>query len=142
MAQRSGGCMCGAVRYEASDAPDKFGACHCQMCRKWSGGVFMGIEIQPDVMEFTGTQHIKVFASSSWAERAFCNVCGGNLYYRITAEGPYHGVYHMAAGTLDDHSGLRMSHELYIDVKPEAYGFAQETRTMTQAEVEALFAPN
>ncbi len=41
------------------------------------------------------------FQSSDWAERGFCDTCGSNLWYRITAEGPGHGQYNFAAGLFD-----------------------------------------
>ncbi len=36
----TGGCMCGAVRYEATEPPQKVGYCHCRMCQKWTGNLF------------------------------------------------------------------------------------------------------
>ena len=35
----NGGCLCGAVRYEASEAPQSAGYCHCGMCQRSSGSV-------------------------------------------------------------------------------------------------------
>ncbi len=35
----TGGCLCGAVRYEASEPPHRVGYCHCQMCQKNTGSV-------------------------------------------------------------------------------------------------------
>ena len=35
-----GGCLCGAVEIEAKTLVAFVGACHCSMCRKWSGGHF------------------------------------------------------------------------------------------------------
>src|SRR4051794_12777302 len=36
----SGGCLCGAVRYEATSAPIRVGYCHCRMCQRGLGNVF------------------------------------------------------------------------------------------------------
>ena len=37
----TGGCLCGAVRYEVSQLPDDdVGYCHCRMCQKATGALF------------------------------------------------------------------------------------------------------
>lgn len=131
--------MCGVVSYSASVAEPELGACHCSMCRRWSGGVFLGVAVQPDDISFEGKEHIQVFQSSPWAERAFCKTCGSNLYYRVTALGEHHGVYHIGAGTIDDQKGLTLSQQLFIDLKPSGYSFNEATTDLTQAQVEALF---
>lgn len=137
---RKGYCMCGAVTFSISSAIDHTGACHCGMCRKWSGGVYLGIEVPPDAMQIDAPQALTTYASSPWAERAFCSTCGSNIYYRVTAPGPHHGVYQVGLGTLADASGITLTEEIYIDLKPDGYAFAGDNRTMTAAEMEALFA--
>lgn len=136
----TGGCLCGAVRYTLSEEPTKIGACHCSMCRRWSGGIYLASEAKPDGMAIDGTENLTVFKSSDWAERGFCNKCGSSLFYRVTAPGPMHGVYHFGVGTLDDAAQAELNLELFIDQKPKGYSFAQNTNQMTQAEVEAMFA--
>lgn len=37
----SGGCSCGAVRYELSSAPMFVHCCHCTLCQKQTGGAFV-----------------------------------------------------------------------------------------------------
>ena len=139
---KTGGCMCGAVRYTLREEPVKMGACHCSMCRRWSGGIYLGCETKPDSMKFEGAENLTLYKSSDWAERGFCKKCGSNLFYRVTVEGPMNGVYHFGAGTLDDADGLQLEHELFIDLKPNGYSFEQDTHQMTKADVEAMFAPS
>ena len=136
----TGGCMCGAVRYTLNEEPTKIGACHCSMCRRWSGGIFLGSETKSDGITFEGAENLTLYKSSNWAERGFCKECGSSLFYRITAEGPMKGVYHFGVGTLDDANKAELKQELFIDLKPEGYSFAQDTHQMTQADVEAMFA--
>lgn len=137
----TGSCMCGAVRFTISVPVTETAACHCSMCRKWSGGVYMAVQLPADSVEIEGADAIRFFASSPWAERAFCGTCGSNLFYRVTAEGPMQGEIHMGLGVLDDPSGVALTTELFIDLKPEAYGFAQKTHQMTEADVMEMFAP-
>ena len=135
-----GACLCGACTLTATPKSMNMGACHCSMCRKWSGGIYLGTTAAPDAIHFKGTENITTYTSSPWAERAFCKICGSNLYYRVTAPGPQHGTYHFGFGTLDTPGDAKLTGELFIDLKPSGYSFAEPTHAMTEAEVLALFA--
>ncbi len=132
-----GQCMCGAVTITAESEQNSLAACHCDMCRRW-GGVFIALPTQAGSVAAEGP--IKVYQSSDWAERAFCEVCGSNLWYRITAEGLAHGVHQLSAG-LFDVNGMHLSLEVFIDGKPDAYAFEGERKQMTGQEVMSLYAP-
>ncbi|QJF49883.1 GFA family protein [Roseobacter ponti] len=136
---RTGSCLCGAVTYEISADVSQTGACHCGMCRKWSGGVYLGVEVPDGGLQITGEDHLKTYASSPWAERVFCGTCGSSMWYRMTATGSHQGTYHLGFGTLDDTDGMEMMGEIFIDKKPEAYSFAGDAQRMTEAEFMALF---
>ena len=135
-----GSCLCGAVAFEITTEIDKTGACHCDMCRAWSGGVYLGVEVPKGGLVVEDDSHVRTYSSSPWAERAFCGTCGSSLWYRITAEGPMQGVCHLGLGTLEAPSGIPLTEEIYIDRKPDGYSFAGDTKKMTKAEVEAMFA--
>lgn len=138
---RTGGCLCGAVRYRIAAVPDHADACHCGMCRKWSGGVFLAVAVAPGDLIFENEDNLACYPSSDWAERAFCKTCGSSLFYRLTVPGPHRGACHVGIGSLDDPSDLPLVSEIFIDEKPDGYAFAGETRKMTAAEVMAMFAP-
>lgn len=73
-ALRSGGCLCGAVRYEIRGEPLTSGLCHCADCRKESGSLFSAYAIWPRAaLTYAGT--VSVFAG-----RSFCPHCGGRLF--------------------------------------------------------------
>ncbi len=36
----TGGCLCGAVRYEANELPSKGVVCHCHVCQRTTGSAF------------------------------------------------------------------------------------------------------
>jgi hypothetical protein len=92
----TGGCLCGAVRYEAA-APIHGSYCHCRMCQKGYGGFFQA------VLKFEGSQfrysqgHPKFYRSSSYARRGFCAECGSPIAF------VYDGNPHVwiLIGTLD-----------------------------------------
>lgn len=88
------------------------------------------------------TGPVKTFASSEWAERAFCGTCGSALWYRVTAPGPHQGQTHMAAGLFEDAIGATLASEIFIDRKPTGYALAGDHPRLTEAEVMAMFAAN
>lgn len=133
---RHGSCLCGAVTYTIKSEVHKTGACHCEMCRRWSGGVYLAVEVAADALEVTGSP--KTYKSSDWAERVFCDKCGTSLWYRLTAPGPMHGTYHLGFGTLEDTSGVEFEGEIFVDKKPDAYSFAGDHSRMTEAEFMAM----
>jgi hypothetical protein len=72
----TGGCMCGAVRYEATEPPQEVGYCHCRMCQKWTGNLFLpGAGFRSAAFRFTQGEP-KFYRSSAWLERGFCANCG------------------------------------------------------------------
>jgi len=134
--KKTGGCLCGGVRFHIREPISGYGACHCDMCRRWAGGPYLATDCGTDVT-FEGEANIGRFKSSEWAERGFCKICGSNLFYRITGS----GQYLMSVGTFDNQDGLQMKSQVFIDEKPDGYDFANETRNMTGEEVFALYAP-
>ncbi len=95
----TGGCLCGAVRYEASKSPFWAGHCHCQNCRRHSGAAFA-----TDVM--FGSNELSwmdeeptYYKSSEVCERGFCPTCGSTVSARYFNEPD---IVIIAAGTLDD----------------------------------------
>ena len=86
---------------------------------------------------FEGEDNITRIRSSDWAERAFCKICGSNLFYHLIDS----NEFQIAAGLFDDQSELRLSLQVFIDKKPSFYTLADDTKTMTAAEVYAANAP-
>ncbi len=100
----SGGCLCGAVRYEAAPAPgDVADYCHCAQCRKAAGApVVAWVQVTPD--RFAVVQGVaKAFASSVTATRWFCGDCGSQVYM-TDAAGVSVGI---TLGTLDAPEAVR-----------------------------------
>jgi len=129
----TGRCLCKSVSFKTSTASHEIGVCHCNMCRTWSGGPYVGIDCGTDVA-FKG--EVSTFKSSEWAERAFCPSCGTHLYYKFKAN----GQIIMPVGLFSDSEKLVMDHQIFIDEKPAYYDFANQTKNMTGAEVMEMFA--
>jgi hypothetical protein len=134
----TGSCLCGAAKF-SFDAPiTEVAACHCDMCRKWSGGIILAVEVPSDGLHIDAGATIKAYPSSEWGERAFCSDCGGGLWFRLVAPGPRHGTYYVNMGALDDTAGIILTHELFIDAKPDGYALAGDHTRMTGAEFFAM----
>ena len=138
--ERTGGCMCGAVRFVARDVAATFGICHCEQCRRWTGSALLGVSFPEAQIAWEGAAHIGVFQSSPWAERAWCTRCGTGLYYRPVGEAPSVGEIELPLGLFDDPSGFQAMHEIYIDHKPDSFAYAGEDRkTLTRADCVETF---
>lgn len=129
-------CLCGAVRLKTGPFNGDMAACHCSMCRTWGGGPLMVVDCGNDV-EIDGTEHVAVYDSSKWAERGFCKRCGTHLFYRLKGN----QQHQVPIGLFDDSPNVHFGLQVFIDEKPTYYTFADETPTMTGAEVFAKFAP-
>jgi len=132
--ERSGGCLCGAVRFAANPKDGEFGACHCGMCRKWTAGPFLALECEGPV-RFEKASALGTYRSSEWAERGFCRHCGTPLFYRLVGK----EFYAVSVEAFDDRNGFAFTSQIFIDEKPAYYEFANKTKTMTGAEVFAAF---
>jgi hypothetical protein len=77
--KRTGGCMCGAVRYEASGEPFSVAHCHCHSCRKHTGAPVVTLAgYLKDQVRFSGAER-SLYESSPGALRAYCSRCGSPL---------------------------------------------------------------
>ena len=82
----TGGCLCGAVRYEISEPELGSMFCHCRMCQKFTGAPIMaGTTFLTETVRFIKKQP-KFYRSSEIAERGFCAACGAGLIYRGLVE--------------------------------------------------------
>ena len=79
----SGGCACGAIRYQVSNAPAAALNCHCLDCQRSSGAPFAsGVIVRTEDLSVTGTpKTCSVRAGSGkLATRSFCSECGSPLF--------------------------------------------------------------
>lgn len=130
-----GRCLCGACRFAAQ--PVKGGSvCHCEMCRKWTGGMFVATHLAR-APRFVADAPLGVYRSSDWGQRLFCANCGASLVWQSRD-----GVQNYASVQCFDNPGrFAVEKEIFIDEKPAGYALAGDHVTMTGAEVMAAFAP-
>lgn len=129
-----GHCLCGAVTVRAARIADVMSACHCEMCRRWSGSIQMGIDAPEAAVTVSGP--VKTYASSEFSERAWCDRCGSALWLRNTA-GPDTGLYEFVPGLFENAAGARLIREVYADRCPDGYALAGEIERVSKADYEA-----
>ena len=129
-----GKCLCGWVTIRATPKRRTVEACHCSMCRRWSGIAYVGVQCGSEV-EILGQDNVVRYRSSDWAERGFCGRCGSSLFFHYLPL----DSYGFLAGLFPDNSFEPLAEEIFIDEKPDYYAFAGERERLTGAEVMAKF---
>lgn len=116
----TGGCLCGAVRFEvAADLRDPI-ACHCKQCRQQSGHVFSAVAAPKNAVSFERDDALRWYRHTDIAARGFCGQCGSTLFWRGDA-GPDMMV---AMGALEDTGDMRLSGHYWVDFKGDYYAIA------------------
>lgn len=80
-----GGCLCGAVRYEAAGTPYNLTCCHCADCRRSSGAPFVAwASFRQDDFRFVSGEA----TSLPWngRMRLFCSRCGTPLVFKTSLD--------------------------------------------------------
>lgn len=100
----TGGCHCGAIRYQTTSAAMHHALCHCTDCRRHSGAPMVGWTMYPEssVKITQGTP--KVYKSSEHGRRHFCEDCGTGLFYSNAQNLP--GILDIQSGTFDNPNAM------------------------------------
>ena len=111
----TGGCVCGAVRYECAAAPLLMLKCHCRDCQQVSGGPYVPAVILP-IRAFKITKGtLQHYGTPSMGGghnlRGFCAHCGSRL---TGAENPEKGIIGVVASSLDDPSLFKPQMDIFI----------------------------
>lgn len=114
-AAMTGGCLCGAVRYEFSGEPVFSLLCHCRDCQRQSGSAYAAA-VRVLAAGFRVTQgepklYVKIADSGNRISRAFCPECGCMLFLRVSARPDLVGI---RVGTLDDPSWFRPEAHIFV----------------------------
>lgn len=112
----TGGCHCGAIRYEAEVDPGTAGICHCTDCQILSGTAFrVSIRAAPGsfrIVAGTPRVYIKTAESGTRRDQAFCETCGSPIY--AATPGPEPRIYSIRAGTIDQRQQLRPAGQIWM----------------------------
>lgn len=113
----TGGCLCGAVRYEITGPLRQVVACHCEQCRRTSGHFVAATASRREHVRLVEDKGLRWYRSSGEARRGFCGICGSSLFWQ-----PDHGRHlSISAGTLDRPTGLAMAAHLFAGAADDYY---------------------
>jgi hypothetical protein len=117
IAQREGGCACGAVRYRLASAPMFIHCCHCLNCQRQTGSAFViNLLIEADRLETLAepAQPIDVPRDDGSVQRIFrCPHC----QVAVFSQYGWPEVYFVRGGTLDDPRDLAPDVHIYLRSK-------------------------
>lgn len=110
----SGGCLCGAVRYEISGELAPIQVCHCSQCRKAQGGPFAtNIPVPRSAFRLlSGESALAEYRASPEKKRVFCRTCGSPIY---SARDALPETLRVRAGTLDEPLRTKLEAHYYVD---------------------------
>jgi hypothetical protein len=130
----TGGCLCSAVRYEATGTPGLTLICHCRMCQRASGGPFMGVLFLPSEAVRVTKGEPLVYRSSPTSNRHFCGRCGSHLFF----ERHTRALMGLTVGSLDEPDGFKPQMHLcvesamaWLDIRDDAPRHAKKPEGMT-----------
>jgi hypothetical protein len=96
----TGGCHCGAIRYQAEGEALTHALCHCVDCRRHAGAPLVGWTMYPETAVKVTKGAPKVYKSSEHGRRHFCADCGTGLFYVNAHVLP--GIVDIQSATYDD----------------------------------------
>jgi len=132
----TGHCLCGAVTITVEgDHDPRVGACHCRMCQRWSGGLFLCFTATATAVTVRG--EVTRYRSSAFAERAFCPRCGSHLWFNDVDTGGEPPRYELMPGLFDAARNWPLRSEIYVDRAMASVHLLGEHRRKSRAEYEA-----
>jgi hypothetical protein len=127
-----GHCLCGGVQISVAAHRGFTAVCHCRMCQRWTGGLFVCFPAEEADVQVTGP--VVRFASSDIAERAFCGACGSHLWFRGNNSD---GHYALMPGLFDEARDLPLKSEIYVDRALAGLALPGDHRRATREAYEA-----
>jgi hypothetical protein len=115
--RRAGGCLCGAVRYEVRGPLRPVVMCHCTQCRRMTGHLMAATAARHADFRLLAESGLAWYDASAAARRGFCRQCGSTLFW----QGGGRDYVSIAAGSLDDSSGLRIACHIFTADKGAYY---------------------
>jgi hypothetical protein len=106
----TGGCLCGAVRYESDDPPSRGLCCHCDVCQKQASGPMMQLFFVRAEKFRIVKGEAQTFASSETGRRDFCASCCTPIAFRRSTRPE---IISVMGGSLDDPSLFRASYHTW-----------------------------
>ena len=136
MTKRTGGCTCGAVRYEVNGETEILHNCHCTFCQRTSGSAFNTCcyfrEEAIRILSGEMTTYTRINESGRKIDFHFCEVCGTTVVWEPEARPSMRGL---AGGTFDDTSWIKNPWNIWCDSKQDWYQFPDESEKKDRQEI-------
>lgn len=116
----AGGCLCGQVRFDVAGPLGDVSACHCHMCRKWTGHYFADTEVPVSQLSFSADESLKWYQSSEKVRRGFCGNCGSVLFF----DPLFHDWIAITMGSFDEPTGAKLALHIHTADKGDYYNIA------------------
>jgi hypothetical protein len=102
----TGGCGCGAVRYEIAEPLVGAGYCHCTRCQRRTGTAASAqARVAPGSFTIVdGFGEVRTWSPEGGFEKHFCGRCGSGLFSRDPHD---HDVISVRLGSFDGDPGIR-----------------------------------
>ena len=112
-AHLTGGCACGAVRFELTAPLVSSLYCHCTRCQRRTGtGASANGRAAPDSFQIVeGEDRLRAWKPEGGAEKWFCGDCGSALFSRVPGQAHAIGV---RLGAIDGDPGIRPSVRQFV----------------------------
>ena len=109
----TGGCLCGAVRYEVTAPFVSAGYCHCTRCQRRTGtSASASARVAPGSLRITsGEELVAAWAPPEGFLKCFCTACGGALWSRDPGDAETISV---RLGTVDLEPGIRPQYRQFV----------------------------
>ena len=120
-ANRTGGCLCGAIRFTVSGPLREVVVCHCGRCRRQHGHVAAYTEAALDDVAIVEGGALAWYVADG-RQRGFCERCGASLFWRRTGD----DRISIAAGTFDAPTGLHTAAHIFVASKGDYYEIADD----------------
>jgi hypothetical protein len=106
----TGGCMCGGVRFEVTEAPLFAGYCHCTRCQRRTGtAAAVSARLVPGSLRVTqGEELIRSWVPDEGWAKDFCSACGSALWSRRGDD------VSVRLGAFDGDPGVRPSYRQFV----------------------------
>ena len=109
----TGGCGCGAVRFEVSQPFLSAAYCHCTRCQRRTGSAAAATaRAEPGAVRIVqGESDLRAWAPEGGREKVFCVRCGSALFSRAAGNDDNDGV---RLGAIDGDPGIRPSSRQFV----------------------------
>ena len=126
---KTGGCHCGAVRYEIDGPIRDVVNCHCRECQQLNGNFGSHSKVRTEHLKLTEKRGLSWYSISENARRGFCHGCGSSLFWEAAGQ-PWAGVI---AGSLDNSNDLKTLGHIFVSEKADYYEICDELPQFPQS---------